>query len=517
MKEPLVLAFDMGTQSVRALLINPKGEILYKAQKTFEPPYYSAQPGWAEQKPLVYWDCLAETSRALKAKAQNLWDNVIAVTCATIRDTCVCLDKNNEPIHDAIVWLDDRVADISALPPLPVPARAVLKLARLSDLVDMQRQKSHCNWIAVNQPEIWEKTKTFAMISTWLNCKFTGNLVDSYAGMIGHLPYDNKIRAWMKPNDMRKMVFAVDDSQLCPLAAPGSVLGEISDEASEKTGIPRGLPLIATGSDKGCETLGVSCLSEEKAAVSFGTTATVQVSTTRYFEPTPNMPAYTAIVPGYYNPEIQIYRGYWLLSWFKKEFAAKESVQAESLGVSAEKLLDARLKEIKPGCDGLVLQPYFTPAPVMLHAKGVAVGFSDCHTRIHLYRAIIEGLNFALMQGLDTLQTRGKLKVTKLFVAGGGSKSEEVCKITASQFGLPVYRTQTYEACGIGEALTAFVAKGFFSSYEEGLHQMVQVKDEFLPNKTEHQIYRELYERIFLKLFNKLSPLYQEIDEIIRR
>jgi sugar (pentulose or hexulose) kinase len=490
MTDQLVLAFDMGTQSIRALLINPKGEILYKAQKAFDPAYYSTAPGRAEQKPDVYWDALAETSRTLKAKAGGLWNSVIAVTLATIRDTSVCLDENNEPVRDVIVWLDDRTVAAKDLPPLSGGVQTILKLARLSALVEMQRKKSHCNWLAAYQPDVWEKTKTFAFISTWLNYKLTGNLADSYAGMIGHLPYDNKRRAWMKPNDLRTMVFALDSSRLCPLVAPGDTLGTITAEASAQTGIAQGLPLIATGSDKGCETLGVSCLSSEKAALSFGTTATVQVSTKNWFEPMPNMPAYTAIAPSYYNPEIQIYRGYWLLSWFKREFAAKEIVQAELQGISAEQLLDKRLQEIPPGCDGLVMQPYFTPSPDMLHAKGVAVGFSGAHTRIHLYRAIIEGLNFALLQGLESLQTRGKLNITKIFVAGGGSQSDEICRITASQFGLPVYRTQTYEACGIGEAIAAFVSKGIFSSYEQGVGEMVSVMDEFLPDKTDHAIYR---------------------------
>jgi sugar (pentulose or hexulose) kinase len=120
------------------------------------------------------------------------------------------------------------------------------------------------------------------------------------------------------------------------------------------------------------------------------------------------------------------------------------------------------------------------------------------------------------MQGLDTLQKRGGLATKQIFVAGGGARSDEVCQITASQFGIPVYRTQTHEACGIGAALCAFVSKGIFSSYEEGLPQMVHVKDEFLPDKNDHAVYRELYERIFVKMFSKLSPLYQEIDEIIR-
>jgi sugar (pentulose or hexulose) kinase len=333
--------------------------------------------------------------------------------------------------------------------------------------------------------------------------------------MIGHLPFDNKRRAWMKQSDMRRLIFSVRDDQLFDLVDPGATLGAITAKAAEETGIKAGLPLIATGSDKGCETLGLSCLSEEAAALSFGTTATVQVSTRRYFDPTPNMPAYAGVVPGYFNPEVQIYRGYWLLSWFKREFAAKENAQAQAMGVSAESLLDARLNEIRPGCDGLIFQPYFTPAFTMPHAKGAVIGFSDHHTKVHLYRAIIEGINFALMQGLDTLQRRGGLTTRHVFVAGGGSRSDEVCQITASQFGLPVYRTQTHETCGIGQALCAFVSAGVFSSYEEGLARMVRVKDEFLPVKADHAIYRDLYERIFVKMFGKLSALYQEIDEII--
>jgi sugar (pentulose or hexulose) kinase len=391
----------------------------------------------------------------------------------------------------------------------------MLKVSALEDKVDLQRRKSHCNWIALYEKDVGEATHTFAMISTWLNFKFTGSLLDSNASMIGHLPFDNKRRTWMKQSDMRRVIFAVQDDRLFDLVAPGTTLGNITAQAAEATGIRAGLPFIATGSDKGCETLGLSCLSEDKAALSFGTTATVQVSTRRYFDPTPNMPAYAGVVPGYFNPEVQIYRGYWLLSWFKREFAAKESAQADALGVSAEKLLDARLKEVRPGCDGLVFQPYFTPAFTMPHAKGAVIGFSDHHTKIHLYRAIIEGINFALMQGLDTLQRRGGLTTKQLFVAGGGARSDEVCQITASQFGIPVYRTQTHEACGIGQALCAFVSSGIFSSYEEGLAQMVHVKDEFLPNTADRAVYRELYERIFVKMFSKLSPLYQEIAEIM--
>ncbi|MDR1948401.1 MAG: FGGY-family carbohydrate kinase [Spirochaetaceae bacterium] len=515
MAEPLALTFDIGTQSARALLITPRGHILHKVQKVYEEPYYSKQPGWAEQRADFYWESLCETSRTLKEEAGALWHNVIAVTCSTIRDTCLCLDRSRKPLRDVIVWLDDRRAE--GLAPLSPVAVMIFKAARLNETIDLQRRICHCNWIRINEKEIWERTDKFVFISTWLNYKLCGNLLDSTASIIGHIPFDTKLRRWMKPGDIRRCIFDVEDEKLFDFVEPGETLGTIAAPAARETGLPAGLPLIAAGSDKGCETLGLSCLSPEKAALSFGTTATIQLSTRDYLEPQPHMPAYPAVVPGYYNPEIEIYRGYWLLSWFKKEFAAREVAEARRLGTDAEQLLDERLKEIKAGCDGLLLQPYFTPGISMPHAKGAAIGLTEVHTRIHFYRAIIEGINFALMEGLRLMEKRGKFRVTSLFVAGGGSRSDEVCRITASQFGLPVYRAQTHEATGLGSAIVAFTAKKVFPSYEEAIREMVHIKDEFEPDKEIHGIYEQLYTRIFAKVFHRLAPLYQEINDITKK
>lgn len=514
MGKPLVLTFDMGTQSARALLVDATGTIVHKAQKVYDPPYQSPQPGWAEQKAEFYWQAVCEVSRALKEKAGALWEDIIAVTCSTIRDTCLCLDKDLQPLRDVIVWIDNREA--SEIEDMPNTSSMMFRLAGMKDAVELQRKVSACNWIAAHEPDMWAQTAKFVFISTWLNYKLCGNLVDSTAGVIGHIPYDSKVRGWMKANDRRKVIFDVREDQLFDLVEPGEAMGMITAETARETGLPEGLSLIATGSDKGCETLGLGCLHPDRAALSFGTTATVQISTPVYLEPFPFIPAYAAVIPGYYNPEVEIYRGFWLISWFKREFAAKEMAEAERLGCSAEELLNARLREVPPGCQGLMMQPYFTPGLVMPHAKGAVIGFSDVHTRIHIYRAIIEGIGFALMEGLRQIEKRGKLQVQKLMVAGGGSQSDEICQITASMFGLPVCRTQTHEVTGVGASLIAFVAKGVFGSYEEAVAAMVHEKDEFLPDRKAHAVYERLYENVFIKIFDKLSPLYQNISEITR-
>jgi sugar (pentulose or hexulose) kinase len=515
----MVLTIDMGTQSARALLCDQKGEIIAKAQKVYNPPYFSKHPGWAEQTPAFYWDNLCACCRELfdvltERGGESFAKNIIAVTISTIRDTCVCLDAHMEPLRDVILWLDARESGNTRLPPLH---SALFGLLGMRETATLQRRVSACNWIAENEPALWQDTKKFALLSAWLTYKLCGNLADAFAGTVGHVPFSHKHRAWMQPKDITRSIFDVRDDQRYDLVEAGDVLGAITPAAAEATGIPAGLPLIATGSDKACETLGLGCLTPEKAALSFGTTATVEITLPRYTEPFPFIPPYVSVMPGFYTPEVEIYRGYWLISWFKREFAALERAEAEKLGVSAESLLNHQLAEVPPGCDGLMLHPYFTPGLVMPHARGSMIGFTDCHTRIHFYRAIIEGINFALMEGLKNIEKRGKCKVQLLRVAGGGSQSSEICQITANMFGLPLQRVHTHEVTGLGSSLAAFVAKGVYGSYGEAVDAMVHPQAEFLPNEEQNQLYRRLYGEIYAQVFDKLEPFYCGIDKIIPR
>jgi len=417
------------------------------------------------------------------------------------------MDRDGKPLRDIIVWLDKRQCEMKK--PFPFLNYALFSLIGMKDTANLQRRVSACNWIMENEPEIWEKTYKFVFISGYLNFMMTGNFVDSVANMVGHVPFNSRTRAWMGKNELSRCIFDIENEKLTDLIEPGETLGNITAEAACATGIPQGLPLIATGSDKGCETLGLSCLKSDSAAIGLGTTATIQLMMDRYMEPLPFIPAYPAVLKGRYNPEVQVYRGYWLISWFKKEFASKEVEEAERLGIMPEILLNELLKKIPAGCDGLVFQPYFTPGVVMPKARGAIIGFSDIHTREHIYRAIIEGINFALMDGLYTMQRRGKINIQKLFIAGGGSQSDEICKITANMFGLPAYRIQTYEASGLGSSIVAFAAKGVYKDAYEAAANMVRIKDEFLPDQKEHEKYKFIFDKVFSEIFGKLLPLYR--------
>lgn len=508
--EPLVLTFDIGTQSLRGVLMDSKGNILDMVQRKFDKPYFSVEPGRAEQHGEFYWENLCSASKALKEKDPEKWKLVKGVTITTIRDSILCLDKEGNPLRPVILWLDKR--ETPDQPPLSPKADILFKAAGMSSSAELIKKTSPCNWIRNNEKDIWEKTHKLVMLSAYMNFKFCGKIVDSKANIIGHLPFDNKKGEWLSENSLKYELFPVEKDKLCPLVNPGDIFGEITEKASAETGIETGLPLIATGSDKGCETIGLSCTSPEKAAISFGTTATVQFTSEKYVEPQKYFPAYISPHNGSYNSEIEIYRGYWLISWFKKEFAAKEVKEAELLGVAPEELLNKRLSEIPPGCDGLVFQPYFTPGVSMPNARGSVIGFSDIHTRIHIYRAIIEGINFALMEGMRSMEKRLKTKTEGIYVGGGGSRSSEICQITADMFGVPVYRSQTHETAVIGSSMVAFTTLGVFKDLDEAIEAMVHIKDTFKPNMENHEIYETMYREIFTKIFKRLNPLYTKTN-----
>lgn len=516
-EERIVLVFDVGTQSSRALLINTKGRILGKCQENHDPPYFSEQPDWAEQDADFYYEHICNAAQRLKAQVKDLglWERIEAVSITTIRDTVVCVDKAGKPLRPAIVWMDKRKAKDG--PRISQINRLMFKAVGMEDTVRIQFQKSHCNWIMQEEPQIWEKTYKYLLLSGYLTFRLTGNMADAAASIVGRVPFDNQSRKWQNKGALTRPVFDVDQEKLCDVVETGEVLGRITKQAAEDTGLLEGMAVIATGADKACEILGLGCNKKEKAAIGFGTMATITFNINRYVESEKFIPPYPSVVPGCFNPEIEIYRGYWLISWFKKEFAEKEVEQAKQLGVSAEELLNQRLKEIPAGCDGLLFQPYFTPNVTMPVARGAIIGFSDQHTRIHIYRAIIEGINFALMDGMRLLEKRAGYKFQEIHLGGGGSQSNEICQITADMFGLPVMRMQTHEATGIGSAMAAFVGLKAFCNFDEAERAMVHPRDVFGPDMKQHKIYQDLYEEVFHNIYGRLSPLYQKLYEIYHR
>lgn len=508
-----LLAIDNGTQSVRALLFDLAGNLVGKGKVELE-PYYSAQPGWAEQDPEYYWRSLGEACRQLWASTDIDRSRIAGVSLTTQRGTLINVDSEGRPLRPAILWLDQRRAEPGT--PIRGPWGWLFKLLRIEETIEHFRSQAEASWIAQHQPDIWARTHKFLLLSGFLTHRLCGRFVDSVGSCVAYLPFDYKRLRWARRGDWKWQALPVTPAMLPELVKPGERLGHITAEASAHTGIPEGLPLIAAAADKACEVLGAGGLEPQVACLSYGTTATINTTRARYLETVPLIPPYPAALPDHYNTEVMIYRGFWMVSWFKEQFGHSERQRGLELGVEAETLFDELLESVPPGSMGLMLQPFWSPGirEPGLEAKGAIIGFGDVHTRAHLYRAILEGLAYGLRQGKERIEKRSGTRIERLRISGGGSQSDAAMQLTADIFNLPAERPHLYETSGLGAAIDCAVGLGLYPDFPTAIAAMTRPGRLFTPNPEAAAIYERLYREIYLRMYRRLRPLYRSIREI---
>ncbi|MBL8340600.1 MAG: FGGY-family carbohydrate kinase [Rubrivivax sp.] len=510
MSNDLLLAIDCGTQSLRALLFDAQGALHAKARVPLT-DYQRPQSGWMEMAPEGFWGALVAACQGLWAQTPSARQRLRGVVLTTQRGTVINLDRDGQPLRPAIVWPDERRAAVRG--PLPLHWTLAFAALGLADTIRTFREQAEANWIAQHEPQVWQRTHKFVLLSGYLHHRLTGRLADAVGSQVGYLPFDFKRGRWASRFDWKWHCLPLAPHQLPELVQSGSILGSICAAAAADTGLPAGLPVVAGAADKACEVLGAGCVTPQQACLSYGTTATVNLCTPRYVEPVPLVPPYPAALPGHYNTEVQIARGYWLVSWFAEQFAHEEQARAAAEESSPEAFFDDLLAATPPGAAGLMLQPTWSPGVRVPgpEARGAVIGFNETHTRAHLYRAIVEGLAYGLREGLERIERRSGQRVAVLRVAGGGSQSDAAMQITADLFNRPAERPALYEASGLGAAVVGAVALGLHADYPSAVGAMTHVGRRFEPDPRNAALYERLYRRVYLRLYARLRPLYREL------
>lgn len=509
-----LLSLDVGTQSVRALVFDAEGKVLDQARQAFDPPYQAPHAGWAEQDPEVYWRGIVTVTQALWSRGTVRREQVAGLALTTQRATVICVDARGQVLRPAMVWLDQRRC--TQPPPMGAGWNILFALAGARDLVGHLQAQAEANWLAQHEPDIWRRTDRFLLLSGWLHHRLLGHYRDARAAQVGYLPFDYRRQQWAGRRDFKWRALAIRPSQLPELISAGQPMGGLSAAAAAALGLAPGLTVVASAADKACEVLGCGALAPDIAQLSYGTSATINTTQTRYIEVQRHLPAYPAALPGAWNTEIQLYRGFWMVSWFLREFAQADQAVALREGVPVETIFERLLQSVPPGSQGLVLQPYWTPGvrEPGPEAKGAVIGFGDVHTRAHLYRALIEGLVFGLRAGKEQIERRLGHPLTVVRVSGGGSRSDAIMQITADILGQPVERPSLSETSALGAAINLAVGLGWYADTPTAVSAMTRVGQRFIPGPTARLRYEALYRQVYRPLYGRLRPLYQRIRAI---
>ncbi|UCC59768.1 MAG: FGGY-family carbohydrate kinase [Dehalococcoidia bacterium] len=506
------IVIDAGTQNIKAFIFDEKGEEIHSEAYSVC-PYFANQPDFAEQDAAEYLRITQQVTRSVVENSGVSRDDLAAVAITSHRSTIVPVDEEGRPVRPAITWLDERKTPGLKLPGGPLLYLAFRVSGMLPKLKEYQR-RSKFNWLKQYEPESYDRTHIFLTISSHIFHSLTGEFKDCSSMIVGLFPIELKGLRW-HPWKVVYKILGVERDKLPPLVSPAEIAGTVSEEGANSFGVPQGLPVIIGAGDKQSELLGAGVTTTDIAEISYGTAAVIEMLSPKFVEH-PKMDFFTwgAAIPNHWALEGFIGRGYWMISWYKKEFCRHEEEEAERRCIPSEDLLNIEMAGVPPGSMGLVLQPYWHPRENDPLSKGAIIGFSGEHTRAHVYRAIVEGIAYELRRLGEIMEKRTGTRIKELRVGGGGSKSDEIMQITADIFGLRTYRLHTSNLSALGAAIDATVALNIYNSFPEAVANMVKIRDTFTPHEENVRIYDRLFNEVYKKMYSTLSPLHTRIAEI---
>ena len=497
----LILAHDLGTTGNKASLFDPAGRLLASATCPYDTSYPRA--AWAEQDPADWWDAVAGSTRQLLSQSDATPDDVAVVSFSGQMMGCLPVDEAGTPLRSAIIWADQRAEAQAEHLAQALTPEGVYRIT--GHRASASYTAAKILWLRQHQPDIYWQARRFLQAKDYAAFRLTGAYATDYSDASGTNLFDLQARRWSD-----EILRAVDLSpELLPPAVPSStVLGRVTREAAQETGLRAGTPVVIGGGDGACATAGAGVVGLHDAYCYIGSSSWIAyVSPNPLYDPQQRTFTFAHLDPAYLFPTGTMQCAGGSFDWLERLLRG----DADERQYAA---LDAMASQVEPGAGGLLFLPYligersphWNP-----RARGSFVGLTMAHGRAEMARAVLEGVALNLRIILDAFRQQGA-PIRELRVIGGGARSPLWRQILADVLGLPLLRAQlAVEATSLGAAVAGGVGVGLFESYDV-VHDLVKVDPAEEPRPDSVRRYDELY-RLFNDTYGALAPIYDRIAD----
>lgn len=505
MSRKLIVSIDSSTTAVKAIAWNIHGQAVAEGRATY--PMIEPEPGWYEQDAEEWW---AGTCRALQTCLSQIdVSQVEALGITHQRETFVPVDKEGRPIRNGILWLDERSREQVEWLDATFGRDALHQLAGKPSSMNQSLPK--IVWIGQREPTLFERADKFVDVHAFLVQHLTGHFRTSLASADPMGLVDMKNRRWAM--DLIEGI-GLKMEQFAELVEPGDVVGLINSSAAKATGLPEGLPVVAGAGDGQCAGLGANATTAKRPYLNMGT-AVVSGAISHEYTAERSFRTLYAPLPDTFFFEHVLKGGVFTVGWYVEKFAS--DLQDTWLNLSAEEILEVAAAKIPPGCQGLMLVPYWNEVMNPYwdpKASGITIGWHGHHGREHFYRAIMEGVAFEQRLVGDSMMEAMGQRFGEYVTMGGGSKSGLWCQIVADVTGIPVVRTTTTEATCLGAGILAAAAVGWYPDAYSAASAMTSISERFFPNPETQAFYESLYQEVYKQLFPTVQPLVARLKEL---
>jgi xylulokinase len=472
-----LVGLDVGTTGVKALALSPDGEVLARAEESYE--LSTPQPGWAEQDPEDWWGA---AERALAA----LGGRPTAIGLSGQMHGLVVLDDRDRVLRPAILWNDQRTSAEC------VEIEDRVGLARLIQLTGNRALTGFTApkllWLRRHEPDTYARIAHVLLPKDYVRLRLTGEHAIDVADASGTLLFDVAGRRWS-----REMIDALElDPAWLPRALESP---EVSGETAE------GIPVAAGAGDQAAAALGVGVDRPGPVSVVLGTSGVVFAALPAFAaDPQARVHAFCHAVPGGWHAMGVMLSAAGSLRWLRDALGGE--VGYDELTAEAQKW--------PPGTERLTFLPYLTGERTPHadpNARAAFSGLALRHDRGALVRAVLEGVAYGLRDSLELLRELG-VDPRAGHASGGGARSELWLRILASVLGLPIQRAATDEGSAFGAALLGGVAAGVFRDVHEAVATCVRLLDAVEPDPDWQGAYERGYSR-----FKLLYPALRSLED----
>lgn len=498
----MLLGIDLGTSSLRAAVVDEEGRIRGLGSRDYG--IDSPRPGWAEQSPDVWWQAAVAAVRGALRQSRTSPSAITGIGLSGQMHGTVLVDDAERALAPAIIWADSRSAAQA------VSINGALGDERLAATVGNRVSPGFMAatlaWLRDERPKLLARSRYALLPKDYLRYFLTGQAASEPSDASASLLFDITRLAW---SPELASAAGVDVKLLPPLIPAAGLAGRLRAEAAEELGLRTGTPVVAGAGDQAAQAIGNGVVGERLASATIGTGGQVLQPTGRpAVDRQLRVHCFCHAVPGTWFLMAAMLSAGLSLRWWR-------DVLDLPAGDAYERL-DAEAGQAPLGAEGLLFLPYLLGerTPHMdARARGAFVGLSLRHRRGHMARAIMEGVAFAMREGLSIVTTLAG-RPEQVIASGGGAKSALWRQIQADVFGLPIATVAGEERAVVGAAMLAGIGTGAFDGYEEARQACVRHGPVVLPDPAGSATYDAMFD-LYRSLYPALRDHLHALSDLV--
>jgi xylulokinase len=495
-----LLGIDIGTSGTKGVLMDSEGKIYARAGREYS--INIPQPGWAEQDPQMWWKATIQVIKEVIKESEVNPQLIRGIGLSGQMHGTVFLDKNLQPFRPAIIWADQRSSSQCEFIYQKIGKERLAELT--GNPIATGFMCSTLLWIKENQPETCKKIYKVILAKDYIRYKLTGNLGVEVTDASSSLLLDIKRRCWSEELlnllslPLNILPGEVHESQ--------EVAGCVLAEVAKNTGLLEGIPVVYGGGDQSMQAVGNGVIGPGILSSTIGTGGQLFITIDKFtYDPKLRVHVFCHAIPNSYHLQGAILSAGLSLKWLKDNILHTLDSYA---------IFDEEVEKVRAGSEGIIFLPYLLGerSPYMNpQARGVFFGLSLKHHRVHLVKAVMEGVVFALRDCLEVFEELG-IKIEQIIASGGGAKSRAWRQMQADIFNKDISMTQSIEQAAMGAAILAGVGVGIYKNTGEGCKKAIKLKKEKVkPILKNVDVYNQQF-KIYQSLYQDLKGDFKRLE-----